>query len=177
MNVPPIATLWSTIHSNTRAAVITLLAASTLLAGLPLVAQAKTPKHDPFAQYPAGAMYAGRSAGVDRSSSKDAVTFRTRLREAVRNSKGPDFAGHWLVAMWGCGASCQQIALIDMRNGKVQLVPEAGAAGALYRKDSRLLIVNPSAEIAKARAALPPGVHPSYYAVGADGVLVHLAAP
>jgi hypothetical protein len=43
--------------------------------------------------------------------------FRTRIREAARN--GPNFAGHYSIAEWGCGTSCVSIAVIDAETGAV----------------------------------------------------------
>lgn len=71
-------------------------------------------------------------------------------------SKGPDFAGHYTVVVWGCGADSFSLAVVDARNGKVYFPPFrcitlAGGYDALliegkevdnpaYRKDSALLI-------------------------------------
>jgi len=92
-----------------------------------------------MAKYPAQAAYKGKPAAVNFASHKDARAFRTRLREAA--PKGPNFAGHMTVTLWGCGTSCQTVVLIDARNGRVHFGPTA-SAGAKHRLDSRLLVVN-----------------------------------
>src|SRR5208282_3369622 len=85
--------------------------------------------------------------------------FRTRIREGA--SKGPNFAGHYTIAEWGCGSGCISIALVDAADGTVFKVPfdvlgwgmplmeyegryapnREGFAPLSYRLDSRLLIV------------------------------------
>lgn len=78
--------------------------------------------------------------------------FRTRIRE--RAAQGPNFAGHFTIADWGCGTSCKSGVLVDARTGKVYDVPfgilgygqalkyaDGSETGGLdYRLDSRLLI-------------------------------------
>ena len=43
--------------------------------------------------------------------------FRTKIREGA--AKGPNFAGRYTIADWGCGAGCVSIAVIDAKDGKV----------------------------------------------------------
>jgi len=43
--------------------------------------------------------------------------FRTELRRQVVH--GPNFAGKYTVAIWGCGSSCFQFAIVDARTGQV----------------------------------------------------------
>lgn len=77
--------------------------------------------------------------------------FRTRIRQAVR--KGPNFAGHYTIASWGCGSSCVSFALADRTTGRVYDGPfrilgyaipyqyEGGWQELEYRLDSSLIIV------------------------------------
>lgn len=114
-----------------------------------------------MAKYPAGAPFKGKPAAVNLASHKDARMFRTRLREAA--PKGPNFAGHMTVVTWGCGTSCQAVALIDARNGRVYFGPTA-SLGVKHRLDSRLLAVNPPEEVKKAYGDPPPDWGtPEYY--------------
>lgn len=69
-----------------------------------------------FNQYPAKVEKPGK-INVNLKSHKDARMFRTNLRNAAKG--GVNFAGHFVVATWGCGTNCSQTALIDARNGKV----------------------------------------------------------
>jgi len=47
--------------------------------------------------------------------------FRTRIREAAK--QGPNFAGHYTIAEWGCGSSCVSVAVIDAETGVVHEGP------------------------------------------------------
>ena len=136
-------------------------AASAVLAfGLAPAASAQ-PTDALLAKYPAAAPFKGKPAAVNLASHRDARTFRTRLREAP--AQGPNFAGHMIVATWGCGTSCQTVALIDARNGRVYFGPTA-SLGVKHRLDSRLLVVNPPEEIKEAFGDKPPEwATPEYY--------------
>ena len=115
-----------------------------------------------FDDYPAQP-YHGPNATPDVRSHKRSRTYRTQLRNWA--SEKANFAGHYIVATWGCGTSCTQVALIDARTGKVHhpagirtnsivdvhgdlldtegpLSPRRADFGAMrYRADSRLLVV------------------------------------
>jgi hypothetical protein len=98
--------------------------------------------------------------------------FRTRIREGVekgwgvwingewakeQNRPGPNFAGHYIVIIWGCGSGCIEMAVSDAATGVVYDPPvsdgglalpmlvfpnSAGrAADTEWRRDSRLMIV------------------------------------
>ncbi|HEX7333686.1 MAG TPA: hypothetical protein VF290_19450, partial [Pyrinomonadaceae bacterium] len=47
--------------------------------------------------------------------------FRTRLKEAAQEK--PNFAGHYILTAWGCGAGCLMGAAIDANTGKVYWFP------------------------------------------------------
>lgn len=53
--------------------------------------------------------------------SPDARMFRTRLREAARAAAtyGPNFAGHYALATWGCGTGCLNWGIVDLKTGRV----------------------------------------------------------
>ena len=102
-----------------------------------------------FSDYPVKEIYRGRPAAVKLASHPLARTFRTVLRDGAE--KGPNFAGHFTVVLWGCGAGCQSFAIVEANSGKVMFVtskkekiPEA-VVGLDYRIDSSLFIVNPIA--------------------------------
>jgi hypothetical protein len=103
-----------------------------------------------FAQYPARVEKL-RNIQVDLKSNKYARNYRTNLRNAAKD--GVNFAGHFVVANWGCGTNCSETAIIDGRNGKV-FFPETlqGATFGFcdlgdadepieYKKNSRLFIL------------------------------------
>jgi len=80
--------------------------------------------------------------------------FRTMIRDGA--ARGPNFAGHFTIAEWGCGTSCVQLVVVDNESGSVYESPfgslpkafvclGAGAdpdeMGIFYKPDSSLLIV------------------------------------
>lgn len=75
--------------------------------------------------------------------------YRTVIRDAA---KGPiDFAGHYTLATWGCGAGCVMAAAIDQETGRAISLPFTVSDWPLdvteplaYRADSCLLIVRGS---------------------------------
>jgi hypothetical protein len=88
----------------------------------PLTVEDGASFHPPaFADYVAD-NFQGRSASVDLASHPLASRFRTRLREAA--DRGPNFAGHYTIASWGCGSGCFQHAIVDARNGRVFFPPQ-----------------------------------------------------
>lgn len=70
--------------------------------------------------------------------------YRTRIRGAAEEGEIA-FAGHYIIAEWGCGTQCQWGAIIDALTGKVYMLPVA-SGGWEYYPDSNLLVVNPDDE-------------------------------
>lgn len=81
---------------------------------LPISAQSE--KVPSFERYPAKVEKA-IARSIDQKRSPGASTYRTRLNRALRD--GVNFAGHYVVAGWGCGTGCSNAAIIDARNGIV----------------------------------------------------------
>jgi len=120
------------------------------------------PKDAPrFNDYPADP-YSGPNAAPDVLRDPRSRMYRTQLRGWAKEK--PNFAGHYILATWGCGTGCTQIAVIDALTGKVfhpsgartnsvvdvhdELLieedpsPRRADFGALrYRVDSRLLVL------------------------------------
>jgi len=81
--------------------------------------------------------------------------YRTAIREGAKS--GPNFAGHYTIVGWGCGATCTSVAIVDARTGEVffppfqELVhygfdvapgePEPDFWPLRFRRDSSLLVV------------------------------------
>lgn len=67
------------------------------------------------------------------------------IRVALQH--GPNFAGHYTVADWGCGTSCAAFVIVDDRTGRIYEPPEIskgvdlGVAGPEFRQDSSLMVV------------------------------------
>lgn len=98
---------------------------------------------------------------LDLKSSPTARRYRTLLWQEI--SQGPNFAGYYRVAIWGCGSSCAMFAVVNLKTGRViapegfyattapllfdvdgqKVFPESQSEEALFgfRKDSRLLVV------------------------------------
>ena len=98
-----------------------------------------------FADYPAKASTASSQAPLqlDRASRR----YRTILRDASYHPA--DFAGHYVLANWGCGAGCVVVAAIDKSSGKVVMFPSTVSdwpddieEPLAYHLDSRLLVVH-----------------------------------
>jgi len=85
---------------------------------------------------------------------KMARLFRTGIRSQA--ATGPDFAGHYTIALLGCGSPCRRYAIVDSLTGNVYFPKEldviwtspwrdgdplANQDPFQYRKDSRLLII------------------------------------
>ncbi len=93
-----------------------------------------------------------KNVRVNLKSHKDANMFRTNLRNAAK--EGVNFAGHYILATWGCGTNCTQSAIIDARNGSVffpRILEGAGSGFCdlpddtevlVYKAGSRLLVLS-----------------------------------
>lgn len=117
------------------------------------------PKNAPkFEDFPA-AIYSGPNAAPNVRSSRRSWQYRTRLKDWARAK--PNFAGHYILASWGCGTDCSTITIIDAITGKIyhptgatfnvavniyySLLRDGDlwhASGAVkFRPDSRLLVL------------------------------------
>lgn len=111
---------------------------------------ANAPKFDDYR----AEVYDGANAAPDLKSHPRSRLFRTRLAEAAKQPV--NFAGHFVIAGWGCGTSCSGLAIIDVRTGKVfhpkgfTTVDATNIHDELqpltYRKDSTLLVLIGSPE-------------------------------
>jgi hypothetical protein len=73
-----------------------------------------------YTDYPVTKIFRGTHAAPVLSS-RNARMFRTQLRNSVKY--GPNFAGHYTVAQWGCGAGCIYVAVMDAISGEVWFAP------------------------------------------------------
>ncbi len=94
-----------------------------------------------FADFPISRIYKGVPAPVNLSSNPTARSFRTRLRQEAR--KGPNFAGHYTVASWGCGSNCESITIVDALTGRVY-DGIGDDRGADFKINSNLMIADPA---------------------------------
>lgn len=70
----------------------------------------------PSAKYPVTDIFHGTPAPA-QPTSEAALRFRTVIESQAK--KGPNFAGHYTVETWGCGAACASFAMVDAKDGKV----------------------------------------------------------
>ncbi|MEP6903452.1 MAG: hypothetical protein ABJA66_17125 [Actinomycetota bacterium] len=90
---------------------------------------------------------------VNFASHKRAKTFRTNLSNALK--EGVNFAGHFILATWGCGTNCSDSGIIDARTGNVYFPKELEGIGIgfceidyenteplAFKPDSRLLVLS-----------------------------------
>ena len=123
---------------------------SLFIVSLVILAVGQPAKKPSFSAYPA-TVETARAKSINFKNDAAARTMRTRLKEALAG--GVNFAGHYIVAGWGCGTGCISGAIIDGRTGTV-LWPLPLYALAVwydgddytkdpveYRKNSRLLII------------------------------------
>lgn len=95
-----------------------------------------------FEDYPvADTTFRGRPAPPRIESVAYGRMYRTRLREGA--ARGPDFAGHHTVVLWGCGTGCQIVAVVDARTGRLSAETLHTMNGVSYRRSSALLIADP----------------------------------
>lgn len=64
-----------------------------------------------------------KKAPLDFSSYPDAKFFRTRITEAYNLGDSIDFAGHYILSTFGCGAGCIMGFMVDVRDGHIYDLP------------------------------------------------------
>jgi hypothetical protein len=87
-----------------------------------MIRQSDIPKDAPRLRDYAASPYAGVNAVPDVSSDPRSRRYRTQLKSWALQK--PNFAGHYILATWGCGTSCTEVAVIDAMTGKVFHPPE-----------------------------------------------------
>ncbi|HKZ03296.1 MAG TPA: tetratricopeptide repeat protein, partial [Pyrinomonadaceae bacterium] len=101
-----------------------------------------------FEDYPAMQKFAGKPASL-LVSNRRARQYRTMIRQDAQ--AGPNFAGAYTIARWGCGSTCVAFAILDARTGRIYFHPQVlqvmhvpyQAENVLqFRPDSRLLIIS-----------------------------------
>ena len=158
----------SLLHSSVNLAII--VATLTILQSA--AAQTNSKRLPRFEDYPVTEIF-DRTPHPPILITREQHRFRTRIREGVdkgwgvwingewskeQNRPGPNFAGQYIVIVWGCGAPCLMMAICDLGTGAVYS-PPLSATGGLdlpllvlpnsagrdadieYRRDSQLLII------------------------------------
>ena len=94
-----------------------------------------------FKDYKVDTIFKGKIAEIDFKSHPIAREYKTIITRCYKKEK-INFAGHYCLVSWRCGAPCNEFAIIDVIDGKVYygfIAPN----GFEYHKDSRMLIANP----------------------------------
>ncbi|HEY1211289.1 MAG TPA: hypothetical protein VGE85_18130 [Terracidiphilus sp.] len=99
-----------------------------------------------FEHYPAVADFSGSPAKPLLITPHEHA-FRTMIRTQALN--GPNFAGHYTVAKWGCGSPCLSFVIIDAKSGAIYdpgfsagcANSNGSGAGINFKLTSRLIIV------------------------------------
>ena len=127
--------------------VLLIVSAICLGAAAALVQGKSLPR---FEDFPAREKFMRKPAPV-RLLGRKARTFRTALRRGA--AAGPNFAGHYTVATWGCGTfMCTGFAIINARTGDVYFPPKIQNVSLAwldqeeqvpmkYKRNSRLLVL------------------------------------
>ena len=118
-------------------------------------------------------VYAGKPAPLNLRSHRMARMFRTRIREQLQE-EGINFAGHYTIAVMGCGTGCSTTAIVDARNGRAYFPqvldgwsvgpgswPDEGEDVRTFRTNSRLLKVIGSPRLGAYENWGPSGIY--YY--------------
>jgi hypothetical protein len=154
---------WRMKEETSQPLRIKLLLASLCVCLLSSLALAQGDAAPRFGDY-AASVYRGRAAAL-KLTTPQARGYRTRLREGAR--RAVNFAGHYKLHTWSCGAGCLQTAFIDARTGEVIFpdelngfitcfwdaeVVESLEQALQFRRDSRLIVMSgyPTGERGKA---------------------------
>ena len=125
-----------------RLFLLSIVSAAALLGEQPPnVAERQQPALPRFEDYPSIEAFTGRPAPALIESTRYGRMFGTRLREGAR--QGPNFAGAFTVVVWGCGSSCQIVAVVDARTGALSEQTLRTTNGVAFRRASRLFIADP----------------------------------
>jgi hypothetical protein len=117
-------------HINWRTAIVAVAIAASGATEL-LTAAAAVPK---FADFPVTEIFKGKPAPPVLST-PEARRFRSQLR--THAAFGADFAGHFKLARWGCGAGCVFVAVLDSITGDVYFAPFSFQDAYLPRPDGQ----------------------------------------
>jgi hypothetical protein len=106
-----------------------------------------------FSEYPATRDAGGTAAALELPEGPRGARDQVALRAALA-AQAPNFAGDFVLLRIDCGADCEDVALLDLRSGRVHYPPllnplpasaPCAAQGALkFRADSRLLTISTS---------------------------------
>jgi len=97
-----------------------------------------------FEDYPVQLKFQGKPARPQQNS-QFSRGFKTRIKLAA--AAGPNFADHYTIAVWGCGAGCVAFSIVDAVDGRVYDFPYSVSwgneadSGVLGHRESSVLHV------------------------------------
>src|SRR5471032_468706 len=128
--------------------VLTMRTLLKLLTGISfatmLVHTSAEPLTPTYGAYPVKEQYTAATTKLVFKNKQDRE-FQSQLRRAAKQR--PNFAGHYILTTFGCGASCVMGAIIDATNGRVKWLPftvccwDGDAAPIDFRRDSALIVI------------------------------------
>lgn len=90
-----------------------------------------------FSAYPATEPELKRSVAADFATAPAALHHRTAITKDI--ARGVNFAGHYVLAEWGCGTNCYGMAVVDASTGAIQGYGTTSTQLFSYQKNSRLI--------------------------------------
>lgn len=90
-----------------------------------------------FQKYEVGPQKRMENAPIDWESLSGASEFKTRITEAYATND-VNFAGHYILSVFGCGASCIMGFMVDVRDGKIYDLPLGEENSCLFAEDRAL---------------------------------------
>jgi len=87
-----------------------------------------------FERYQVDAEKIAKHAPINWASYPSAKDFITRITEAYQTDK-VDFAGYYVMSIFGCGTSCIMGFMIDVRDGKIYNLPLGEENSCLFAED------------------------------------------
>jgi hypothetical protein len=145
--------------------------------GLSAIYKKYKPKYK-FSDFKIANIYKGRLAEPILLADSKEYNYRTVIRESCK-SQGVNFAGHYTIAIWGCGTECANMAIVDRITGEVYIdfsfqngsTASEGEYGELFQKDSNLIIINSSlTDIIPGYQRLSDYMKPEFYEWTGNGL-------
>ena len=95
----------------------------------------QSPKLPTFKDFATAEVFSGKAAAPVLRTANQRM-FRTMIRQGA--AKGPNFAGHYTIADWGCGAGCVSIAVADAKDGRVYDAPFQALSWSLVKYEDKI---------------------------------------
>lgn len=125
--------------AGASAALMAGAGATDVAAAAPVATTASACTSPSFDRYPAPAAARAprKPAATPRLTSKEARLYRTVIRDEF--AQPANFAGHYRVAIWGCGTDCRNFAIVDKDTGATYTMPGVKSiSGVMGNDDERV---------------------------------------